>query len=60
MAHEPFLEGEMNRAQGRVIIEQGLKQAGGSDKELQRLFGIAEEHYLKFMDFLRHHRLKLA
>jgi hypothetical protein len=35
-----------------------LSRSGGSYKRLLVFFGIAQEDYLKFMDFLRHHRLK--
>jgi DNA-binding NtrC family response regulator len=56
--HEPFLERDLNRDQVREIVAGGLSRSGGSYKRLLALFGIAQEDYLKFMDFLRHHRLK--
>ena len=56
--HAPFLDRELNRDQVQAIIEKGLEETGGSYKALLPLFGITEEHYLKFMDFLRHHQLK--
>jgi two-component system response regulator HupR/HoxA len=56
--HEPFLERDLNRDQVREIVAGGLSRSGGSYKRLLALFGIAHEDYLKFMDFLRHHRLK--
>jgi transcriptional regulator with GAF, ATPase, and Fis domain len=56
--HEPFLERDLNRDQVREIVAGGLGRSGGSYKRLLALFGIAQEDYLKFMDFLRHHRLK--
>lgn len=58
LVHEPFLERDLNRSQVRDIIAGGLSRSGGSYKRLLALFGIAQEDYLKFMDFLRHHRLK--
>jgi hypothetical protein len=58
LVHEPFLERDLNRDQVRDLVAGGLRQSGGSYKRLLALFGIAQEDYLKFMDFLRHHRLK--
>ncbi len=54
----PYLERELNREQVRTIISLGLKETRGSYKKLLPLFSISPDHYLKFMDFLRHHRLK--
>ncbi len=54
----PYLERELNRDQVRFIISIGLKETGGSYKKLLPLFSISPDQYLKFMDFLRHHRLK--
>ena len=58
LVHEPFLERDLNRHQVRDIVAGGLSRSGGSYKRLLAFFGIAQEDYLKFMDFLRHHRLK--
>jgi DNA-binding NtrC family response regulator len=58
LVHEPFLERDLNRHQVRDVVAGGLSRSGGSYKRLLPLFGIAQEDYLKFMDFLRHHRLK--
>ena len=60
LVHEPFLERDLNRRQVRDVVAGGLSRSGGSYKRLLSLFGIAQEDYLKFMDFLRHHRLKPA
>ena len=58
VVHAPFLDRELNRAEVCAIIRLGLEHSGGSYKRLLPDFGIAESEYLKFMDFLRHHRLK--
>jgi two-component system, NtrC family, response regulator HupR/HoxA len=58
LVHEPYLERDLNRYQVRDIVAGGLSRSGGSYKRLLTFFGIAQEDYLKFMDFLRHHRLK--
>ncbi len=58
VVRRPFLEREINRAEVRHIIQAGLQRSGGSYKCLLPDFGIPESEYLKFMDFLRHHRLK--
>ena len=53
-----FLCRELNRGQVRAIVAEGLVRSLGSYKGLTALFGIAQEDYVKFTDFLRHHRLK--
>ena len=53
-----FLRRELNRGQVRAIVAEGLVRSLGSYKGLTALFGIAQEDYVKFTDFLRHHRLK--
>ena len=58
LVHRPFLERDLNRGEVRQIVELGLSSSSGSYKRLLELFGIPQEDYLKFMDFLRHHRLK--
>jgi transcriptional regulator with GAF, ATPase, and Fis domain len=58
VVHEPFLDRDLNRAQVREIISQGLLAARGSYRRMSVLFNIRPDHYQKFMDFLRHHRLK--
>jgi DNA-binding NtrC family response regulator len=58
VVHEPFMERELNRQQVRQIIAEGLAQTGGSYKDLLGLFRVRMDDYLKFMDFLRHQRLK--
>ena len=58
IVHEPFLDRDLNRAQVREIVSQGLLAARGSYRRLSVLFNIRPDHYQKFMDFLRHHRLK--
>jgi transcriptional regulator with GAF, ATPase, and Fis domain len=55
---EPFLDREMNRSQVRDVINQGLVRARGSYRRLALLFNLDATQYQKFMDFLRHHRLK--
>ena len=58
VVRDPYLDRELNRDEVRRIVERGLAQAGGSYKRALRAFGLPEGEYLKFMDFLRHHRLK--
>jgi transcriptional regulator with GAF, ATPase, and Fis domain len=58
VVHEPFLERDLNRSQVRDVISQGLLAARGSYRRMSVLFNIGPDHYQKFMDFLRHHRLK--
>ncbi|HEX8391722.1 MAG TPA: sigma 54-interacting transcriptional regulator [Longimicrobium sp.] len=56
--HRPFIERDLNRDEVRQIIAMGLESSRGSYKRLLSTFGVGQEEYLKFMDFLRHHRLK--
>jgi transcriptional regulator with GAF, ATPase, and Fis domain len=58
IVHEPFLDRDLNRTQAREIVSQGLLAARGSYRRMSVLFNIRPDHYQKFMDFLRHHRLK--
>lgn len=55
---EPYMDRELNRAQVRAIVKRGLDESEGSYKRLLCIFRLEQEDYLKFMDFLRHHRLK--
>jgi transcriptional regulator with GAF, ATPase, and Fis domain len=58
LVHQPFMERELSRAEVRRLVARGLDEARGSYKRLLALFGVAPEDYLRFMDFLRHQRLK--
>ncbi|HEX8271371.1 MAG TPA: sigma 54-interacting transcriptional regulator [Longimicrobiaceae bacterium] len=58
VVHAPFLDRELSRSEVRRIVALGLRQTNGSYKRLVRLLGLQQDDYLKFMDFLRHHRLK--
>jgi DNA-binding NtrC family response regulator len=56
--HKPFLRRDLNRAQVRTFIKRGLDESGGSYRRLLEIIGVVESDYQRFMDFLRHHRLK--
>ncbi len=56
--HKPFIERDLNRSQVRAMFERGLREANGSYKTLLGLFNLPDRDYQKFMDFLRHQRLK--
>jgi transcriptional regulator with GAF, ATPase, and Fis domain len=58
VVHAPFMNRELRRADAREVIAQGLERTEGSYKRLLPLFGIDETEYLRFMDFLRHQKLK--
>lgn len=58
LIHKPFIERDFNRSQLRSIFERALQEAGGSYKNLLTLFNLPDSDYQKFMDFLRHQRLK--
>ncbi|MET0399639.1 MAG: sigma 54-interacting transcriptional regulator [Longimicrobiaceae bacterium] len=56
--YEPFMDRELSRSQVRAVVEEGLRRSDWSYKRALRVFGVEPDDYLKFMDFLRNHRLK--
>jgi DNA-binding NtrC family response regulator len=58
LVYTPFMERDLSRTDVQELIAEGLASSRGSYKALLPAFGIADSDYLKFMDFLRHHRLK--
>ena len=42
----------------RRLVAWGLREVGGSYRRLLGLWGLPAGDYHRFMDFLRHHRLK--
>jgi transcriptional regulator with GAF, ATPase, and Fis domain len=54
----PFLAREISRQDVRSLVARGLAETQGSYKEMLPLFGLEPTEYLRFMDFLRHHKLK--
>jgi len=55
---EPFLDRELNRRETRDVVRLGLNQVGWNYTRVVKLFNMDAADYLRFMDFLRHHRLK--
>jgi len=56
--HGPFLNRDLNRSQVRELIRRGLRRSDNSYRELVETLHLRDSDYQKFMDFLRHHRLK--
>jgi DNA-binding NtrC family response regulator len=56
--HAAFMERDLNRSQVRQIIRRGLLNSRGSYRDLLDEFRLPAGDYQRFMDFLRHHRLK--
>ncbi len=54
----PFMDRQLNRAQSIAVIRRGLVQTRGSYRNLLKLFNLPDDDYQRFMDFLRHQRLK--
>ena len=54
----PFLDRELCRSMVKDVIRRGLLEADGSYRHLLDLLRLPAGEYQKFMDFLRHHRLK--
>lgn len=55
---DPYLDRALNREQVKKVVALGLEKTAGSYKNLLGLFGLPEDQYTRFMDFLRHNRLK--
>jgi DNA-binding NtrC family response regulator len=55
---EPFLARDLNRREVQAVVGAALADSGGNYKRALATLGVAAEDYLRFMDFLRHHRLK--
>jgi DNA-binding NtrC family response regulator len=58
VAYDPFMARDLNRAQVRALIAKGLADSKGSYRDLVTVLGLPPAEYQRFMDFLRHHRLK--
>ncbi len=58
LVKQPFLERDLNRGEVRQLIARGLQRSGGSYRDLLEVWEMPAGQYQKFMDFLRHHRLK--
>jgi transcriptional regulator with PAS, ATPase and Fis domain len=55
---EPFLARDLNRAEVREIVNQGLSHANGRYKNLIRVFNLTDGDYHKFMTFLQYNKLR--
>ena len=53
-----FLDREICRSMVKDVVRRGLLEADGSYRHLLEVLHLPSEDYQKFMDFLRHHRLK--
>lgn len=58
VAYEPFLKRDLNRSQVTAVVRRALRLSGGSYRQALVFLGLADSDYQRFMDFLRHHRLK--
>lgn len=58
LVHEPFLDRELNRLEVRNLLTKVYADSGRSYRGMLKRVGLPETDYQKFMDFLRHHRLK--
>ena len=52
----PFLDRDLNRSEVTQLVAWGLRDTSGSYRDLAERWNV--NRYQKFMDFLRHHRLK--
>ncbi len=58
VVHRPFMERDLNRDQVRELVRKGLDATRGSYLRLLELLHLPQADYQRFMDFLRHQRLK--
>jgi Nif-specific regulatory protein len=58
VVHRPYMARLLSHHEAREIVLRGLETTRGSYKKLLGIFNIESPEYLKFMDFLRHQRLK--
>lgn len=58
VVHQPFLDRDLNRTQVTAIVRRGLLATRGNYRQLLNHFNLPRSDYQRFMDFLRHHRLK--
>jgi DNA-binding NtrC family response regulator len=56
--YRAFMERDLNRAQLKAFVKNGLRAADGNYRRLLELLRLPESDYQRFMDFLRHHDLK--
>lgn len=59
LVHAPYLNRDLNNEQIRCLLEHALARCGGTYTSLLKHFGLPENQYQRFMDFLRTHNLKL-
>jgi transcriptional regulator with GAF, ATPase, and Fis domain len=57
--YKPYLSRDLNKHQLAEIVSLAIKNSGGSFKKAIKGFGIEENKYKKFMDFLRHQKIRL-
>ncbi|MEO8333630.1 MAG: sigma 54-interacting transcriptional regulator [bacterium] len=58
VVYQPFMSRDLNRAECQAVLDLGLAETHGSYKRLLAVLHVDAGDYLRFMDFLRHHRLK--
>ncbi|MFN7976712.1 MAG: sigma 54-interacting transcriptional regulator [Vicinamibacterales bacterium] len=56
--HQPFLERDLNRSQVRALVRRAFDAAHWNYRRLLEVLRLPTDDYQRFMDFLRHHRLK--
>lgn len=58
VVQEPYLNRDLNRQEARSTVALALGESGGSYKKAMAILGLPETDYTRFMDFLRHNRIK--
>lgn len=58
VVYGPFMERDLNRSQVKAVVSRGLLEGGGSYRNLLDVFHVPSDDYQRFMDFLRHQKLK--
>lgn len=56
--YQPFMERDLNRREVKLVIQRGLQATQGNYRKLMDVLHMPASDYQKWMDFLRHHKLK--
>jgi hypothetical protein len=56
---DPFQTHDITRSDVRALLDRGLRETGGSYKELSVLLRLEDRDYRRFMDFLRQNRCQV-
>jgi transcriptional regulator with PAS, ATPase and Fis domain len=59
VVHTPFMSRDITRADVRALISRGLRESGGSYRQLVTLFGMPPDDYKRLLGFLRKYQCQM-